>query len=352
MTQPNDPRRVKVIVELIDHTSAIAELNDRGDLVGTAGRGPGADHRPADPGGDRRPAQAGQEPAAQLAAEHAGGPGRRRRDHGAGHRRDLRRAAVGAADRLGRGDGGADRRRSTIPIADISNDLRRAPQAGGREVLRVEVSAPSPLLKGGLAFIDTPGRRRPRPAAPVGDARPAARRRRDADGQRHQPGVHRTRDAVHPPGARDLPGGGDRRHQDRPVPALARDRRDQRRAPAAGRPRDSDDPGVVAAAQPRDRDSTTRNSTRSRTSRRSSNSSPTRCCPARTTGSATRCSPKYVRPQSILTLSVNSELSALNDPDDARAAHRGPGAAQGRRPRTHCSRPRCGSRSSTTASPT
>ncbi len=34
MTQPQqDPRRVKVIVELIDHTSAIAELNDRGDLV-------------------------------------------------------------------------------------------------------------------------------------------------------------------------------------------------------------------------------------------------------------------------------------------------------------------------------
>ena len=42
-------------------------------------------------------------------------------------------------------------------MADIKNDLRRAPQAGGREVLRVEVTAPSPLLKGGLAFVDTPG---------------------------------------------------------------------------------------------------------------------------------------------------------------------------------------------------
>ena len=33
MTQPTDPRKVKVIVELIDHTTKIAEANDRGDLV-------------------------------------------------------------------------------------------------------------------------------------------------------------------------------------------------------------------------------------------------------------------------------------------------------------------------------
>ena len=33
MTQPNDPRKVKVIVELIDHTGKIADLNGRGDLV-------------------------------------------------------------------------------------------------------------------------------------------------------------------------------------------------------------------------------------------------------------------------------------------------------------------------------
>jgi replication fork clamp-binding protein CrfC len=44
-----------------------------------------------------------------------------------------------------------------IPIDDINTDLRRAPQAGSREVLRVEVGVPSPLLQGGLAFIDTPG---------------------------------------------------------------------------------------------------------------------------------------------------------------------------------------------------
>src|SRR3979411_2583496 len=33
MTQPNDPRKVKVIVELIDHSSKIAEAQDRGNLV-------------------------------------------------------------------------------------------------------------------------------------------------------------------------------------------------------------------------------------------------------------------------------------------------------------------------------
>jgi len=44
-----------------------------------------------------------------------------------------------------------------IPPSQVQTDLRRSPQAGGREVLRVEVAAPSPLLKNGLAFVDTPG---------------------------------------------------------------------------------------------------------------------------------------------------------------------------------------------------
>jgi replication fork clamp-binding protein CrfC len=44
-----------------------------------------------------------------------------------------------------------------IPIADIKTDLRRHPAAGGRQVLRVAVTANSPLLKGGLVFVDTPG---------------------------------------------------------------------------------------------------------------------------------------------------------------------------------------------------
>src|SRR3954467_8165172 len=33
MTQPNDPRKVNVILELIDHTRKIAEANERGDLA-------------------------------------------------------------------------------------------------------------------------------------------------------------------------------------------------------------------------------------------------------------------------------------------------------------------------------
>jgi replication fork clamp-binding protein CrfC len=44
-----------------------------------------------------------------------------------------------------------------VPVAELGTDLRRAPQARGRRVLRIEVDAPSPLLKGGLTFIDTPG---------------------------------------------------------------------------------------------------------------------------------------------------------------------------------------------------
>ena len=33
MTQPNDPRQVRVILELIDHTKKIAEENGRTDLA-------------------------------------------------------------------------------------------------------------------------------------------------------------------------------------------------------------------------------------------------------------------------------------------------------------------------------
>ena len=54
-----------------------------------------------------------------------------------------------------RGDGETES--IEVPIADIARDLRNAPQARGRRVLRVEVAAPSPLLQGGLAFVDTPG---------------------------------------------------------------------------------------------------------------------------------------------------------------------------------------------------
>lgn len=36
-----------------------------------------------------------------------------------------------------------------LPVAELQTDLRQAPQAAGRDVLRVEVGAPSPMLQGG-----------------------------------------------------------------------------------------------------------------------------------------------------------------------------------------------------------
>jgi replication fork clamp-binding protein CrfC len=57
---------------------------------------------------------------------------------------------------VSRGDG-EEPEAIAIPPTEVQTDLRRAPQAGGREVLRVEVTAPSPLLRNGLAFVDTPG---------------------------------------------------------------------------------------------------------------------------------------------------------------------------------------------------
>jgi replication fork clamp-binding protein CrfC len=154
VTQPVDPRQVRVIVELIEHTRKIAETNDRGDLIE---RLAAARDRITDPqirvviagqlkqgkslllnallnmpvarvGDDESTVLAtivvyGEQPMAQLIAAAA--------------------------------DGGLEA--IEIPTADLKKDLRRAPQAGGREVLRVEVVAPSPLLKGGLVFIDTPG---------------------------------------------------------------------------------------------------------------------------------------------------------------------------------------------------
>ncbi len=42
-------------------------------------------------------------------------------------------------------------------MSELRNDLRQTPPAAqGREVLRVEVGVPSPMLKNGLTFIDTP----------------------------------------------------------------------------------------------------------------------------------------------------------------------------------------------------
>ncbi|WP_176562309.1 dynamin-like GTPase family protein [Mycolicibacterium palauense] len=153
-----DPRPVKVIVELIDHTAAIADLHDRGDL---RQRLDVARARITDP--QIRVVIAGQlkQGKSQLLNALLNMPVARVGD-------DETTALITV---VGYGDTpsarivvapppGAlrdDPEVIEIPVDDIRHDLRRAPQAAGREVLRVEVSAPSPLLKGGLAFVDTPG---------------------------------------------------------------------------------------------------------------------------------------------------------------------------------------------------
>ena len=156
MTQPaNDPRKVKVIVELIDHTSKIADTNDRGDLVERLGV---AKERITDP--QIRVVIAGQlkQGKSQLLNSLLNVPVARVGDDESTVLATVVSYGEQASARLvlARPDG-EEPELVEIPPADLKNDLRRAPQAGGREVLRVEVTAPSPLLKGGLAFVDTPG---------------------------------------------------------------------------------------------------------------------------------------------------------------------------------------------------
>jgi replication fork clamp-binding protein CrfC len=156
VTQPDDPRRVKVIVELIDHTGRIADLNNRGDL---RARLDVARERITDP--QIRVVIAGQlkQGKSQLLNSLLNMPVARVGDDETtalvtivtyGEKPSARIVVAPAP--------GSDQPETIeIPIDDIRHDLRRAPQARGRQVLRIEVSAPSPLLQGGLAFVDTPG---------------------------------------------------------------------------------------------------------------------------------------------------------------------------------------------------
>lgn len=155
MTQPQDPRQVATIVELIDHTTAIADLNNRGDLVARLAVARG---RITDP--QIRVVIAGQlkQGKSQLLNSLLNLPVARVGD-------DETTAVITvvayseqpSATLIVSAGEGLPPERIVIPIDDISKDLRRAPQAGGREVLRVEIGVPSPMLKGGLVFIDTPG---------------------------------------------------------------------------------------------------------------------------------------------------------------------------------------------------
>jgi replication fork clamp-binding protein CrfC len=156
VTQPDDPRRVKVIVELIDHTGRIADLNDRGDLKQRLEL---ARERINDP--QIRVVIAGQlkQGKSQLLNSLLNMPVARVGDDETTALVTIVTYGEQASARIvvAPQPGVEQPEVIEIPIADIAHDLRRAPQAGGREVLRVEVSAPSPLLKGGLAFVDTPG---------------------------------------------------------------------------------------------------------------------------------------------------------------------------------------------------
>ncbi|MCW2733695.1 MAG: Isoniazid-inducible protein iniA [Mycobacterium sp.] len=164
MTQPNDAgkvapggpgRPVKVIVELIDHSTKIAADYERGDLVERLAK---AKERITDP--QIRVVIAGQlkQGKSQLLNSLLNVPVARVGDDETTMLATVVSYGEQACARLivARGEG-AEPESIEIPVADVRNDLRRAPQAGGREVLRVEVTAPSPLLKNGLAFVDTPG---------------------------------------------------------------------------------------------------------------------------------------------------------------------------------------------------
>lgn len=155
MTQPNDPRKVKVIVELIDHASKIAETQERGDLVERMAK---AKERINDP--QIRVVIAGQlkQGKSQLLNSLLNVPVSRVGDDETTVVATMVSYGEQATAKLiVAGVDGGESEAIEIPIADIKNDLRRHPAAGGRQVLRVAVTANSPLLKGGLVFVDTPG---------------------------------------------------------------------------------------------------------------------------------------------------------------------------------------------------
>ena len=155
MTQTNDPRKVKVIVELIDHTIKIAETQNRGDLAERMAK---AKERISDP--QIRVVIAGQlkQGKSQLLNSLLNVPVSRVGDDETTVVATMVSYGAQATAKLmvaGADEGVPDA--IEIPIADIKNDLRRHPAARGRQVLRVAVTANSPLLKGGLVFVDTPG---------------------------------------------------------------------------------------------------------------------------------------------------------------------------------------------------
>ncbi|CAM3517010.1 dynamin-like GTPase family protein [Mycobacterium frederiksbergense] len=160
MTQPKSgpdapARPVKVIVELIDHTTRIAGLYDRADL---AERLRIAKERITDP--QIRVVIAGQlkQGKSQLLNSLLNIPvARVGDDESTVLATVVYYAETPTARLVVVTPDGADAEFVDIDMAELKNDLRRAPAAQGREVLRVEVGVPSQMLKNGLAFVDTPG---------------------------------------------------------------------------------------------------------------------------------------------------------------------------------------------------
>ncbi len=156
MTKPDDPRRVKVIVELIDHTGRIAEANNRADLRQRLDVARG---RITDP--QIRVVIAGQlkQGKSQLLNSLLNMPVARVGDDETTTLVTIVAHGQTPSARIVVVPGPGENEPATIDVGidDIRRDLRHPPQARGRRVLSVEVSAPSPLLQGGLAFVDTPG---------------------------------------------------------------------------------------------------------------------------------------------------------------------------------------------------
>ncbi len=154
MSAPQERRQVAVIVELIDHTAAVAEANDRADLIARLAE---ARRRITDPA--IRVVIAGQlkQGKSQLLNSLLNMPVARVGDDES----TVAVTVVGHGDpasaRLVLDAGDGTELPVPVPLGDLGTDLRRAPQAGGRALLRVEVDVPSPLLAGGLTFLDTPG---------------------------------------------------------------------------------------------------------------------------------------------------------------------------------------------------
>ena len=194
---------------------------------------------------------------------------------------------------------GAEPELIAISPADLKNDLRRAPQAGGREVLRVEVTASSPLLKHGLAFVDTPGvggHGQPHLSATLGllpDA-DAMLMISDASQEFTEPemtfirqaheicpvaAIVATKTDLYPHWRQIVEA--NKAHLQRAglslpvIPASSLLRSHALQAQRQGTQRGVQLPGNHQVSQRH------------------------RCCPGRTTGSATKCSPRFVRPPSI-----------------------------------------------------